>query len=280
VSGSSAFRNTAVSKNFKITEMFRQILKTDGVLGLFTGLAPALLTTPIFWGVYFPIYEHAKAWYAPVYPKYTNANSPMNHILAAVSAGAVADVITNPFWVIRTRMQTASLHNLLDPAMRAKAAPVSMPRTVVDLYKEGGPMVFWRGLSASLFGLSHVAVQFPVYEMLKKEIALARHKGASQDASTEDGPVEWLLASASSKVCASLLTYPHEVVRSRMMDSRAKLSLVNAVKGMIKNEGYQSFYNGIHVSLLRVIPNCCLTFISYELFSRWGKDYILKGTSP
>lgn len=85
-----------------------------------------------------------------------------------------------------------------------------MIETTKSLYSTHGPSVFWRGLTASFLGLSHVAIQFPVYEKMKVWLPTVLHPERG-----EEEPVDWLLASAASKVTACLLTYPHEVIRSR-----------------------------------------------------------------
>ena len=163
--------------------------------------------------------------------------------------------------------------------------PLSLRSTVRDLYKRGGVLVFWRGLTASLLGLSHVAVQFPVYEFLKISINDYRSNSTSivrlnaADSEDRSGPLDWLFASAVSKLTACTLTYPHEVIRSRMMDARdiheRPMNLIRMTQHLVKNEGWQSLYRGMHVSLLRVIPNCCLTFMSYEYFTRFATDVVL-----
>lgn len=124
-----------------------------------------------------------------------------------------------------------------------------------------------RGMAASLFGLTHVAVQFPLYEWLKKR---ARH----QQPDKQETAMDLLVASGLSKMCASLLTYPHEVVRSRMMDARTTKSLRNTISRIYVKEGIHGFYTGLHISLLRVLPNCCITFLSYELLLRWSRQHI------
>lgn len=78
--------------------------------------------------------------------------------LASVTTGAAADVFCNPLFVVRTRMQTEMLYN----NHNKKAKPDGIAQVVKSLYREGGFLIFWRGLSASLLGLSHVAIQFPV----------------------------------------------------------------------------------------------------------------------
>lgn len=61
------------------------------------------------------------------------------------------------------------------------------------------------------------------------------------------------------------------------MDTRSMSSpsLVSTTKSLIENEGWRSLYRGMHVSLVRVIPNCCLTFMSYEFFTRLARDIVV-----
>jgi solute carrier family 25 folate transporter 32 len=146
--------------------------------------------------------------------------------------------------------------------------------TIKLLYLEGGLPIFWRGMSANLIGLSHAAVQFPTYERLKKVLKRGkRHESA----------LDLLLASGLSKMTASLLTYPHEVVRSRMMDARApittargvgKVGLISTCQRIYATEGLIGFYAGLPISLIRVIPNTCITFLTYEMILRLAKSKI------
>ena len=96
---------------------------------------------------------------------------------------------------------------------------------------------------------------------------------------------------------ASLLTYPHEVIRSRMMDARTVVTSNSSAAGaaaaaataatsssssstspgflstcrtILVSEGWSGFYAGLSVSLLRTLPNTCITFISYELIVQWA----------
>lgn len=76
------------------------------------------------------------------------------------NAGLVTSLLTNPIWVIKTRMclqrpgQPGSYRGLVD--------------AVVQIYRTEGVASFYKGLVPSLFGVAHGAVQFMAYEELKK----------------------------------------------------------------------------------------------------------------
>ncbi|CAM9327682.1 unnamed protein product, partial [Heterosigma akashiwo] len=72
------------------------------------GIIPAIITVPLFWGIYFPCYEKVKRRLVKM--GIGDKNSASVHLVAAVSAGFAADVVTNPMWVVRTRLQTQFLH--------------------------------------------------------------------------------------------------------------------------------------------------------------------------
>jgi solute carrier family 25 (mitochondrial folate transporter), member 32 len=249
---------------------FTQIIEKEGWKGMFRGLGMTLITVPVFWGIYFPLYDQTKHYLGQQYPPEVYGFSPSwIHMSSAVFTGAVADLICNPLFVVRTRLQTQALHQLLEEGGASHIHESGIVQTTKELYQRHGIPIFWRGMTANLIGLSHCAVQFPSYEFLKKTFR-ERH--------TDDSPetaFELLLASGMAKMCASLISYPHEVLRSRMMDSRAVTgpTLSGTAKHIYANEGIAGFYSGLPVALIRVIPNCCMTFLSYEMILRYCKGW-------
>jgi solute carrier family 25 folate transporter 32 len=133
--------------------VLRTIFLEEGLRGVFRGVGPAMLTVPLFWGVYWPIYDRTKNVVKEQFPSWSQ---PWTHLVSAISAGVVGDVITNPFWVTRTRIQTLIMHP------ESMGISMSTFRMMNTIYRQEGLVALYKGLSASMLGLSHVAIQFPL----------------------------------------------------------------------------------------------------------------------
>ncbi|KAI9216148.1 mitochondrial carrier domain-containing protein [Blastocladiella britannica] len=79
------------------------------------------------------------------------------------------------------------------------------------------------------------------------------------------------MCAASAKLAAATLTYPHEVVRTRMRESPSTTtgaykyrSLVQTFNTIVREEGVRALYGGMGVHLLRVVPNSAIMFLCYE----------------
>jgi len=232
----------------------RKILVEEGVRGWFRGYGPAMLSVPVFWGVYFPCYDYAKY-------RLTDRNakeaSSLDNMFAACLAGGVCDVVTNPLWLVRTRLQTQYLRPSADHY-----------KGIVDcirrIWAEEGFLAFYKGLPASLLGLSHAAIQFPVYEYLKKKIAKENKSNSQWNHS-----LGIIMASAVSKVIATCGTFPHEVLRARVQNHRTRpghptQNFMSVFRDIIRDEGPVGLYKGIQLNLVRVVPACIITFTCYE----------------
>lgn len=116
----------------------------------------------------------------------------------------------------------------------------------------------------------HVGIQFPAYEYLKSKCS-----EYSKDDHLSTGQL--IFASSTSKLFASCIAYPHEVVRSRLQDAgharhiqqqspnfHEYKNVRHAVRSIIKEEGVRGFYRGLPATLLRTIPAAVLTLLSYE----------------
>lgn len=236
-----------------IVPTLRRIHREEGVRGLFRGLGPSLWTVPLFWGIWWCTYDTGKRLLGVAAGE---SGEAWQHGLSAMGAAVVSDVATNPFWVVRTRM-IADVYHREEMNMLRHKSTLGLMRHIA---RHEGVIALYRGLSASLLGVSHVAIQLPLYERLKAELRARRESASGTDTAVQDV----VAASTVSKLLASATTYPHEVVRARLQDSRVPVSLLGMTKQIWSAEGVRGFYRGLQVNIVRVLPSTVVTFVAYE----------------
>jgi solute carrier family 25 (mitochondrial folate transporter), member 32 len=152
-----------------------QILKTEGVRGLYRGLTPTLFALLPNWAVYFSTYERLKVSIAQnVGAKW--AHSPAVHMAAAAGAGACTMLITNPIWVVKTRLQTQHLGLTMGASNTTKLYKGTFD-ALARILREEGFAGLYSGLGPSLIGVSHVVIQFPLYESIKQHLGKRHPQG-------------------------------------------------------------------------------------------------------
>ncbi|KAF4956091.1 hypothetical protein FSARC_11682 [Fusarium sarcochroum] len=219
------------------------IWREEGIRGLYRGLGPIVMGYLPTWAVWFTVYNKSKGYISQYYDN--------NHIVnfwSSIIAGASSTIVTNPIWVIKTRLMSQSNirhntqghHSSYYP--KATSTPTARPtlhdwhyKSTLDaarkMYTSEGVVSFYSGLTPALLGLTHVAVQFPTYEYLKTRFT-GQGMGESDEADKKSHVFGILGASILSKILASTATYPHEVIRTRLQTQRRPIAGEEFVQGM------------------------------------------------
>jgi solute carrier family 25 folate transporter 32 len=241
-----------VPKYHGVVGTLRVILQEEGIRGIYKGLGTTMIALGPNWSVYFFVYENLKRFAVQSGFK----EGTMLYVATAMTAAAATDVTTSPLWMVKTRLQT----QLLNGREKKYGSTLHTLRTIIN---EEGPRALWQGLTPQLIGVVHVAIQFPLYEHLKKKMA-----ATSPEANLNATQI--ILASSVSKAAASVVAYPHEILRSRLQyqhrtDANRYKGLIDAFLRITREEGLTAFYRGMTANLLRVIPSSAITFTAYEL---------------
>ncbi|KAK6076735.1 hypothetical protein SCUP234_03145 [Seiridium cupressi] len=283
----------------------RVIWKEEGIRGMYRGLGPIIMGYLPTWAVWFTVYTKSKEFLAERQVR----NQFVINFWSSIVAGASSTIVTNPIWVIKTRLMSQSSNGYnkqMSAFPRPGNTPTSRPtissqwhyNSTLDaarkMYSSEGVLSFYSGLTPALLGLSHVAVQFPVYEYLRKEFT-GQDMGHMGQGNAQKHWLGVLSASILSKIMASSATYPHEVIRTRLQTQRrptagseylqgfgvtppgekgAKPSepaqqakyrgVVMTFRTILKEEGWRAFYAGMGVNMMRAVPAATVTMMTYE----------------
>ena len=109
--------------------------------------------------------------------------------------GFISSCATNPIWLVKTRLQ-------LDRSQS------SLPMVIRRIFAEGGILSFWKGLTASWWGISETVIHFVIYEKLKECLADYQNKKRDSEKTIIDF-VGFMACGATSKTCAMCVAYPH-----------------------------------------------------------------------
>ncbi|KAJ3255441.1 hypothetical protein HK103_006258 [Boothiomyces macroporosus] len=229
-------RSQVDSKETKTSQLqaAKRILKEEGVQGLYA-------------------YELVKAGFEAKLAAGEAISIAENMITGAI-AGSITSVLTNPIWT-----------RLLVKDAEAGKTKIGMKEAALKIYKEEGLVGFWRGILPALVLVANPVIQYTVFEKLKAWV---------EKSVKELTAFHFFLLGAVSKLCATSITYPYIVVKSRMHlkdsqdESTRYNSLLDGFQKIFKKEGVKGFYKGIESKLLQSVLTAAFLFaFKEELFN-------------
>ncbi|CAH1760834.1 9329_t:CDS:2 [Entrophospora sp. SA101] len=150
-------------------------------------------------------------------------------MIASSIAGAATVLITNPIWVVNTRVTTRTLE------------------TIINIFDNDGISAFWQGVTPALILVINPIIQYTAFEQLKSRLEKIKTLKNS----------DFFILGAISKLVATTLTYPYIVMKSRMQLRQTSKgngryhSVLDGIKKIIESEGIKGLYKGISSKLLQ-----------------------------
>lgn len=256
-------------------QILRSIYQHEGFRALFRGLGANLVGVVPARSINFYVYGNGKR----ILNNYLNPEGKDNvwsvHLLAAATAGIATGTATNPIWVVKTRLQLDKNNASHDPT-RGRQYKNSWD-CIKQTVRHEGIRGLYRGLSASYLGVTESTLQWVMYERMKLGLARREAKRLTQpgynqtilDTAEEFGGK--FAAAAGAKLVAAVITYPHEVVRTRLRQApvittetgRVTMKytgLVQCFRLVAKEEGLAGLYGGMTPHLLRTVPSAAIMF--------------------
>ncbi|OQD79735.1 hypothetical protein PENANT_c045G07573 [Penicillium antarcticum] len=187
----------------------RRIVQREGISGLYSGLESALFGISVTNFVYYYWYEFTRSAFEKAAVQSNRASKKLTTVesmIAGAIAGSATVLITNPIWVINTRMtarKSEADEQALPGAKKTKASTLS---TLMDLLREEGPKALFAGVLPALILVINPILQYTIFEQLKN-IVERRRRMTPKDA---------FYLGALGKIMATSITYPYITIKSRM----------------------------------------------------------------
>lgn len=261
-----------ISETFQI--LF-SVPKIEGWRALFKGLSPVLIGVVPARSINFFTYGNGKRVISQKF--FDGQETSWAHLLAGINAGIVTGTATCPIWVVKTRLQLDK-QNAQEGVRGVRRYRNALDCTMQTLRHEGIRGLY-RGLGASYLGVTESTMQWVLYERFKMSLAKREQRLAQRrDYPTGlDSAINWSLtigAAGIAKCVAAIVTYPHEVVRTRLRQAPQAngqlkyTSIIQCVQLIWKEEGFVALYGGLVPHMMRVVPSAAIMFGCYEAVLR------------
>lgn len=205
--------NNSIDRPRTICTTVRGVIRHEGYIGLYRGLSPAIIGSAASWGGFFILYEEIKKQML-LLKKQASSNShlltkrkmginsevtlipseakdqqqlrlgPIDHFGASCLAGACMVALTNPLWLIKTRLQlqNSRLQNQISipqnqAQQKVKPAYRGLFHAAYTIVQEEGILALYKGSVPALMLVSHGGIQFVTYEFLKGHFATFMSNG-------------------------------------------------------------------------------------------------------
>jgi len=235
----------------------KRIVAREGVTGLYAGLDSALFGITVTNFVYYYWYEWTRAVFEKAAIKSSRASKRLTTVesmIAGAIAGSATVLLTNPIWVVNTRMTTRKKNKETDEGLvtGSEKAPTTVG-TLLALIKEEGPQALFAGVVPALVLVINPILQYTIFEQLKN--ILEKKKRIT--------PTVAFMLGALGKLFATSITYPYITVKSRMHVAGrdgGKENMLEGIRRIIREEGYTGLYKGIGPKVTQSVLTAAFLF--------------------
>ncbi|ELW68202.1 mitochondrial dicarboxylate carrier [Tupaia chinensis] len=233
----------------RMTGMALQVLRSDGVLALYSGLSASLCRQMSYSLTRFAIYESVRDRVSQ------GSQGPLpfhKKVLLGAVSGLTGGFVGTPADLVNVRMQNDVK---LPPGQRRNYA-----HALDGLYRvareEGLKKLFSGATMASSRGALVTVGQLSCYDQAKQLVLGTGY--------LSDGVVTHFVASFVAGGCATFLCQPLDVLKTRLMNAGGEYRGVLHCALETAKLGPLAFYKGLFPAGIRLVPHTVLTFVFLE----------------
>jgi solute carrier family 25 S-adenosylmethionine transporter 26 len=254
---------------------------SGGFRGIYRGVGSAVVGSAPGAAFFFCTYEATKSFLSrsSYFPSASAASSsPITHMIAASLGEIAACAVRVPTEVVKQRAQAGQHGGRSLPALMAilsQYRAVGIPGVWRELYRGWGITVMRE--------VPFTVIQFPLWEAMKawgRERRERQGHGLFGDVAHMGGGTPREVAAAESALYGSIsgavaagITTPLDVLKTRVMLSAQKESVVTIVRDILRDHGVRPFFAGIGPRVMWISAGGAIFLGSYQ----WAVNALDRG---
>ncbi|KAH6914933.1 peroxisomal membrane protein [Coprinopsis sp. MPI-PUGE-AT-0042] len=239
------------------------IIKREGITGLYSGLDSSLLGIAVTNGVYYYFYERSREIILRSKGG-AKALSTLDSMLTGLIAGSATTLLSNPIWVVQTSQAVRTMGGSGETPVVVKK--LGFFESAQNIIAKDGISAFWRGIGPALILVMNPIIQYTVFEQLKnfliaRRTSRLRAAGGAAAAVAALSDWDFFFLGALSKLAATSATYPYIVVKSRLQAGSTKYkSALDGLLTILREEGVEGLYKGIGSKIIQSVLTAAILF--------------------
>lgn len=203
-----------------------------------------------------------------------DSQSAIGDLLLGALAGAVNVLATTPFWVVNTRLKMDGISCTLPYK--------NLIGGLNYIAKHEGIQKLWSGTRASLLLVSNPAIQFSVYEAMKRQLVKMMGEGKNPSIFV------YFVLGAIAKLVATFVTYPVQIIQTKMRhgnkaeektDGKVDIGPFDMLMNILKSRGIAGLYSGFEAKVWQTVLTAALMFMTYEKIIRFVRVLMISNGS-
>eukprot|EP00536_Pseudo-nitzschia_multiseries_P007525 jgi/Psemu1/195814/e_gw1.178.80.1 len=269
-------------KETSVVSLFRNIVRNEGILGLWAGNGANLLrifpskavvfsTNDMYQGFFRRLLSSVEATDAYLHedPQQRKKLPSSLSFLSGGLAGMTATACTYPLDFARGRIGGKLGSRTSDGAVKKEYRGIV--HTLLLTVREEGWSALYKGVTPTLIGaLPYVGIQFGTVGLMETLFPTSSFPASPA--------VRKMIFGGMGGVAAALITYPNDTVRRllQLQGSRGTTTQYtgywDCVRKTFRAEGLGRFYRGAAINTIRMAPNSAVQFGAYELLKQWTSN--------
>eukprot|EP00928_Gymnodinium_smaydae_P032886 TRINITY_DN23715_c0_g2_i1.p1 TRINITY_DN23715_c0_g2~~TRINITY_DN23715_c0_g2_i1.p1 ORF type:complete len:350 (-),score=14.22 TRINITY_DN23715_c0_g2_i1:158-1207(-) len=282
----------------KTGHMLRRLVQCEGTVALYRGFVAVLIAVAATQFVYFCVFSLLKRLVScqHVFGEMIVARD----LVLGALAGTVSVLATTPLWLVNTRMKaqqtqlesqrikrmTCSSRTIISVGLQRKH-DIRPYDNVFDglrrVYHDEGVRTLWDGTIPSLILASNPAIQWAMYELLKRWLLTLHRSLDFADARNELYAFELLTLASVAKTVATLATYPLQLAQTCLrynygcyrpqrgdahshntaIEKRFR-GMLDCLRDVYVRDGFRGLFRGLEAKLLQTVLTAAFHTLCYE----------------